>query len=107
MLLRRRLRCPWAWGSTPAAARARRSAPDDRILLYTDGITEARVQGTMFDLEANAPILADGTIDEALGGLVDRLQAFVGRRITDDVALMLLQQRGRAGAAELESPTDR
>lgn len=67
-------------------------AQGERLLLFTDGIIEARAAGELFDLEAHAPALATGPLDEALDQLVATLDDFLGRAITDDVALMLLER---------------
>jgi phosphoserine phosphatase RsbU/P len=63
--------------------------PDDVVLLYTDGLEEARSGGEWFDV-TRAVESACGT--DGLGPSLDRLQAavteFVGGHITDDIALV-------------------
>ena len=67
--------------------------PGDRLLVYTDGLIEARSpSGTFFDLDR----LPDGFLTQApleatLDMLVKRLVAHVGGRINDDMALVLTQ----------------
>ncbi|MFC4784550.1 PP2C family protein-serine/threonine phosphatase [Nocardioides sp. MAHUQ-72] len=69
--------------------------PDgSRMLIYTDGLVEARDRrGTFFPLGENAPLLRAGSLDEALDRLLDRLVAHTGRQITDDLALVLVEHR--------------
>jgi serine phosphatase RsbU (regulator of sigma subunit) len=66
---------------------------DERLLVYTDGLIEARdPYGAFFDLEAPAALsLTQGTLDAALDTLVRRLLAHVGGRLNDDMALVLAQ----------------
>jgi serine phosphatase RsbU (regulator of sigma subunit) len=72
--------------------------PGDRLLLYTDGMVEARdAHGRFFDLEAAAAWLSDGpaasasTLDERLRQLFARVRAHVGGTLTDDVAALLVE----------------
>ncbi|WP_221351616.1 PP2C family protein-serine/threonine phosphatase [Streptomyces beigongshangae] len=70
-----------------------RLQPGDRLLLYTDGLTEARApDGTFFPfLTEAARALRDPLPDEALDLLHARLLAHTGTAPTDDVALVLCQ----------------
>ena len=69
--------------------------PQARLLLYTDGLVEARDRGgTFFPLEDRAPLLTTGTLTAALDRLVAGLQEFAGDEVTDDVAVMLCENRG-------------
>jgi sigma-B regulation protein RsbU (phosphoserine phosphatase) len=65
-----------------------------RLLLYTDGLVEARdARREFFPLSDVAPDLARGTLDEALDQLLARLHEFAGRRIGDDIALVLAENQ--------------
>jgi phosphoserine phosphatase RsbU/P len=74
--------------------------PGSRLLLYTDGLVEARDEaGEFFGLDAGAPVLTGRPLPAALDGLVERLRAHVGGRVADDVALVLVEDRTRASVA--------
>lgn len=63
-----------------------------RMLFYTDGLTEARnAHGTFFPLQEHAPSLRTGTLEEALDRLIARLVTHTGRRVTDDMALVIAE----------------
>ena len=72
-----------------------RLAVGDRLLLYTDGVTEARdasgaffgEQGLRDAVMAEAP----GDFDRMLDRLLARLDAFTERKLTDDVAMVSLR----------------
>lgn len=62
----------------------------DRLLLYTDGLVEARSpNGDDFDLVGHALVLRHDDINKAIDDLLDRLRDHVGHGLTDDVAVML------------------
>lgn len=72
-----------------------------RLLLFTDGLVEARsADGEFFDLARHRDLLAPpaSTTPETLDADLDRLLAavrtHVGGVVTDDLALLLLQQAG-------------
>lgn len=66
-----------------------------RLLLFTDGLVEARdATGEFFPLEAEAGALRGRSLDEALDEMLARLRAYAGRRLPDDVALVLMENRG-------------
>ncbi len=72
----------------------------DRLLLFTDGLVEARNEsGTFFPLEANLADLGQGSLDEALGRLTARVTTHVGGNLHDDLALILAERRPRADEA--------
>lgn len=65
----------------------------DRLLLYTDGLTEARDhQGRFYPLLERAYLLRDNDAEQALDRLHGDLARHVGGPITDDVAMLLLDR---------------
>jgi serine phosphatase RsbU (regulator of sigma subunit) len=71
-------------------------APADRLLLYTDGLVEARDgQGRPFEVDdqAAAELLAAPSLDQALDRLVASVLRHAGGRLNDDLALVLAQPR--------------
>lgn len=67
--------------------------PDERLLVYTDGLVEARdPDGLFFDLSGlPAQFLSSSSLDATLEALVKRLQVHIGGRLNDDLALVLAQ----------------
>lgn len=64
----------------------------DRLLLYTDGLVEARSQsGRVIALDRLADTLRSIELDDALGALVDTLQSLVLGPLEDDMALVLAE----------------
>ena len=70
-------------------------APTDRVLLYTDGLVEARApDGRQFELDGQIQAVgAASSLSGALDGLVARLLDHAGGRLDDDLALVLAQPR--------------
>jgi hypothetical protein len=67
----------------------------DRLLLYTDGLVEARTDsGRTISLGHLAATLREGDLDVALGRLLDALHALVVGPIEDDLALVLAEYCG-------------
>ena len=67
-------------------------SPGDRLLFYTDGLLEARDRaGRYFRLEDCLDTLRRPDLQSAVDGLLDRLLAHAGRKLDDDVALLLLE----------------
>jgi serine phosphatase RsbU (regulator of sigma subunit) len=63
-----------------------------RVLLYTDGLIEARdAAGRFFDLSEAAGVLGAGPLDAGVAALVRRLNAHAPGRVLDDVALVALE----------------
>jgi phosphoserine phosphatase RsbU/P len=67
----------------------------DRVLLYTDGLVEARARdGRPFELDGQVQaVVAASSLSGALDGLVARLLDYAGGRLDDDLALVLAQPR--------------
>jgi sigma-B regulation protein RsbU (phosphoserine phosphatase) len=70
-------------------------AAGDRVLLYTDGLVEARApDGRPFALDGQVQAAgAAPSLGAALDGLVARLLEHAGGRLDDDLALVLAQPR--------------
>jgi sigma-B regulation protein RsbU (phosphoserine phosphatase) len=67
-----------------------------RMLFYTDGLVEARDRrGDFFPLDDFATELGQGSVEEALDRLVGHLLDFGGRRMDDDLALVLAESETR------------
>ena len=89
-----------AAGSLPLGLGARptlvttRLATGDRVLLYTDGVAEARdVNGEFIDLARVLGALTGGSPDEALDRVLVNLYREAGHELTDDLALMIAEYR--------------
>jgi phosphoserine phosphatase RsbU/P len=62
----------------------------DRILLYTDGVSEARARGAFFPLQAAAAFaLVSADLEAGLDTLWVELQRHVAGQLHDDVALLI------------------
>lgn len=88
----------------------------DRLLFCTDGLLEARDRaGRYFRPEDCLDTLRDPHLQAAADGLLDRLVAHAGRKLDDDVALLLVeitlspagnQPRPAAALAPADRPPD-
>ncbi|QCX28817.1 PP2C family protein-serine/threonine phosphatase [Nocardioides jishulii] len=67
--------------------------PGDRLLLYTDGVTEARDRrGEFFDLGRHADVLTDPSLELALTRLLECVRDHSSaHELGDDVAVMLME----------------
>jgi phosphoserine phosphatase RsbU/P len=86
---------PLGLGPDPAVERVT-LAPADRLLLYTDGLVEARDgKGRPFEVDdrAAAELLDTPSLDQALDLLVAAVLRHAGGRLNDDLALILAQPR--------------
>ncbi|GAA1679252.1 PP2C family protein-serine/threonine phosphatase [Fodinicola feengrottensis] len=83
-----------------ARPRIERLQPGDRLLLYTDGIAEARRDGEFFPLaERSWRILGHGTVKDGLMSLENALRDWVRNLLDDDIALVLLEYAGAGSTA--------
>jgi GAF domain-containing protein/anti-sigma regulatory factor (Ser/Thr protein kinase) len=82
---------PLGLGAEPQVLTGRLAA-GDRLLLYTDGLVEARDTDHRFvDLVSLVRRLSDGDLDPVLDRLLHDLRAFVGGDLGDDLALVLAE----------------
>jgi sigma-B regulation protein RsbU (phosphoserine phosphatase) len=82
---------PLGLGPRPEALRLT-LALGDRILLYTDGASEARARGGFFPLQAAAAFaLVSADLEAGLESLWAELQRHVAGQLHDDVALLLIE----------------
>jgi serine phosphatase RsbU (regulator of sigma subunit) len=67
--------------------------PDDRLLFYTDGISEARDKsGAFYPLDRCGALLGGPDPDAALGRLYDDVLGHVGGRLHDDSAALFVMR---------------
>jgi phosphoserine phosphatase RsbU/P len=84
---------PLGLGPRPEPLRLR-LALGDRVLLYTDGASEARARGGFFPLQAAAAFaLVSADLEAGLESLWAELQRHVAGQLHDDVALLLIERR--------------
>jgi sigma-B regulation protein RsbU (phosphoserine phosphatase) len=82
-------------------------SPGDRLLLYTDGLTEARdpVSRSFFPSQGLVGTLApDRPITTALEALRDEVLSWTGGRLQDDIALVLIEYRPGEGTGTVQAP---
>jgi sigma-B regulation protein RsbU (phosphoserine phosphatase) len=81
--------------------------PGDRLVLFTDGITEARsASGAEFEDEGLLGVVARncaGTAESLIGAIFDEVASFTGGRLQDDATVLAFDidppSRGRTGAS--------
>jgi hypothetical protein len=77
----------------------------DRLVFYTDGLIEARDRaGRYFRLEDCADTLRGPDLEAAADELLGRLVAHTGRRLDDDVAVLLFEAASPSAQPESEPP---
>jgi hypothetical protein len=94
-------------GLSPVAqTRVEHLEPGDRLLLYTDGLAEARQAGQFFPTVDRAwTLLGHGTVENGLASLESALADWVNGRFDDDIALVLLEYTGAAPELEPAVPS--
>jgi serine phosphatase RsbU (regulator of sigma subunit) len=100
-------------GLAPLAGRPRESAaidlcPGQRLLFYTDGISEARDRsGQFYPLDRCGALLDGQDLGAALDRLSDDVIRHVGHHLRDDATTLLISPRGgngQPGTASLTPP---
>jgi serine phosphatase RsbU (regulator of sigma subunit) len=75
--------------------RVERLEPGDRLLLYTDGLAEARQDGRFFPTAERAwRLLGHGTVGDGLASLETALMEWVHGQLDDDIAVVLMEYAG-------------
>ncbi|MEV0004241.1 PP2C family protein-serine/threonine phosphatase [Micromonospora sp. NPDC050980] len=86
--------------------RVERLEPGDRLLLFTDGLGEARRDGEFFPTADRAwRLLGHGTVGDGLASLETALVEWVHGRLDDDIALVLMEYAGPRSAAATPVPS--
>lgn len=89
-----------------ARPRVERLEPADRLLLFTDGLAEARRDGDFFPTAERAwRLLGHGTVGDGLASLETALIEWVRGRLDDDIALVLMEYTGAQPVAAPSTPS--
>ena len=89
-----------------AQPRVERLEPGDRLLLFTDGLGEARRDGEFFPTADRAwRLLGHGTVGDGLASLETALVDWVHGHLDDDIALVLLEYAGADDKASVPMPS--
>lgn len=68
--------------------------PGEKLVLYTDGVLEARTDSRFFGEDRLAGVLRDADAPEAIPGLVlQAVEGFSGGRLADDVAVLCVSMQ--------------
>ncbi|MEW2217881.1 PP2C family protein-serine/threonine phosphatase [Streptomyces sp. NPDC006990] len=87
-----------AHGGEPPAAFSAEFAPGDQLLLYTDGVTEARNgEGDFYPLKDKGGLLRTGDAQAALDTLREDVDRYTGGVQDDDAAMLLVRYRPGRG----------
>lgn len=71
-------------------------APGEGILLYTDGLIEARGETTRYGVERTAEAIRAGTRatpHDLVSHVISDVRSFAGERLTDEISLVALRSR--------------
>ena len=91
---------PLGLGSTPTATQGS-MAPGDRMVLFTDGLLEARKpDGAFLDPEPLWSLAASQPFPTVLDSMLDALRFWTEGRLQDDLALLSIQFRDPASARD-------
>ncbi|MDM4721606.1 PP2C family protein-serine/threonine phosphatase [Micromonospora sp. WMMA1363] len=86
--------------------RVERLEPGDRLLLFTDGLGEARRDGEFFPTADRAwRLLGHGTVADGLASLETALVEWVHDRLDDDIALVLMEYMGARSGVTTPVPS--
>ncbi|NES14506.1 MULTISPECIES: PP2C family protein-serine/threonine phosphatase [Micromonospora] len=86
--------------------RVERLEPGDRLLLFTDGLGEARRDGEFFPTADRAwRLLGHGTVADGLASLETALVEWVHGRLDDDIALVLIEYTGPSSGVTAAVPS--
>jgi serine phosphatase RsbU (regulator of sigma subunit) len=69
--------------------------PGDKIILYTDGIMEARHDGKLFDLEGVERALTSfrgASLEEIVNGLIEEARKWSEDNLQDDIAILAIER---------------
>ena len=91
---------PVGFGGAPPSVQTVQLAPGDRVLFFTDGVVEERLEGGLQFGEARLRELVEQTsadrlsVAETVRLLSHTLMAARGGRTSDDASLLLVEWRG-------------